>query len=341
MLVALAVTALVGCGPTAAPSGAVPPTEPASAVGAPSAPATADREDPFVRRPYAVRVDDQPVLAGVSYGPYREGQRPGGPDPTVAQIEEDLRILAPDWHAIRVYSSRGPAEDVLRTIREHRLPIKVLVGAWIGPQDAAANKAEVEAAIHLANTYPDVVLGVNVGNETQVEWSAHRAPMDELIGHIRAVRAAVAQPVTTADDYNFWNKPHSHAVADEVDFLLLHAYAMWNGKTLDDAVPWTAATVATIQAEHPDLVVVIGETGWATELNPDGDEGAHIKAPAGALEQRRFFVEFTRWAAGAAMPYFYFEAFDEPWNGSSDPREVEKHWGLYRVDRTPKPALHE
>jgi exo-beta-1,3-glucanase (GH17 family) len=36
---------------------------------------------------------------------------------------------------------------------------------------------------------------------------------------------------------------------------------------------------------------------------------------------------------------YYFEAFDENWKGSSDPLEPEKHWGLYRADRTPKLAL--
>jgi len=31
-----------------------------------------------------------------------------------------------------------------------------------------------------------------------------------------------------------------------------------------------------------------------------------------------------------------FEAFDEPWKGSSDPLEPEKHRGLFTVDREPK-----
>ena len=36
------------------------------------------------------------------------------------------------------------------------------------------------------------------------------------------------------------------------------------------------------------------------------------------------------------MLTFVFEAFDEPWKGSEDPLEPEKHWGLFNVDRTPK-----
>ena len=295
----------------------------------------------MTRRAFAPEHDGQPVLAGISYGPFREGQAPGGPSPTSEQLLEDLRILAERWHMIRFYSSRGPAEDILRVIRDNDLPIQVMVGAWIAADDPEANAEEVEGAVRLANAYPEQVIAVNVGNETQVEWSGHRSDRAQLIEHLRAVRGGIAQPVTTADDYNFWNKPESHEVAAEVDFLLLHAYAMWNRQQLADAVPWTARTVEAIAAEHPELTIVIGETGWATELNPEGGEIEHIKAPAGEAEQATFYPGFSAWAAEAGVPYFYFEAFDEPWKGSEDPREVEKHWGLYNVDRTPKQAISE
>jgi hypothetical protein len=36
---------------------------------------------------------------------------------------------------------------------------------------------------------------------------------------------------------------------------------------------------------------------------------------------------------------FVFEAFDEPWKGSSDPLELERHWGLFTVDREPKQVM--
>lgn len=312
---------MAGC---AAPVATQTPTEP------PADPA---------RRVFAPKHDGAALIAGISYGPFREGQRPGGPGPSDAELREDLHIIAKHWHMLRVYGSRGPTEAILRIIRDDDLPLVVLLGAWIAKDDPDSNVAEVEAAIRLANAYPDQVAAVSVGNETQVFWSWHRSPPEVLIGHLRRVRSNVAQPVTTADDYNFWNKPESDAVAAEVDFILLHAYAMWNGKSLEEAVPWTAEVVASIKARHPTLSVVLGETGWATELNPEGGEVEHIKAPAGESEQEAFYDAFTAWAVRAQQPYFYFEAFDEPWKGGDDPREVEKHWGLYRVDRTPKPAL--
>jgi len=36
---------------------------------------------------------------------------------------------------------------------------------------------------------------------------------------------------------------------------------------------------------------------------------------------------------------FTLDAFDEPWKGGNDPSEPEKHWGLFQVDRTPKPFM--
>lgn len=323
---------LFGC--TATKTTTAPPIE-APAPAAETTPADAGSTGIDTRRPFPA------LTRGISYGPFREGQAPGGPSPTAAQILEDLQILDPEWEMIRVYASTGPTEAILRTVRDEGIGLKVMVGAWIDPDDEEANAEQVSELIRLANAYPGVVHAVSVGNESQVDWSAHRSPRDKLIGYLREVRGAVEQPVTTADDYNFWNKPEAQEVAAEVDFLLLHAYAMWNQQSLQDAVAWTDATVTSIRGFHPELPLVIGETGWATELNPEGHEVQYIKAPAGEAEQKQFFEAFSAWAEEKEVPHFYFEAFDEPWKGSDDPREVEKHWGIYHVDRTPKAAAAE
>ncbi|MEN0065574.1 MAG: glycosyl hydrolase family 17 protein [Myxococcota bacterium] len=310
-----------------------PVATPVPEASAPAAPKAMER------RAFAPTVNGESVFKGISYGPFREGHKPGGPLPSAEQIAEDLRIIDDHWSMIRMYASEEPTETILKIVRDEQLPLVVMVGAWIDPDNLEANEREVTTLIQLANAYPEQVTAVSVGNETQVDWSAHRSDRQRLIGYIKRVREAVKQPITTADDYNFWNKPESHEVADVVDFVLLHAYAMWNGKQLDEAIPWTSEIYAGIQAEHPDHPIVIGETGWATELNPEGNERNHIKAPAGEAEQLQFHEAFKAWTSEKRIPHFYFEAFDEPWKGSADPREVEKHWGLYGVDRKPKKAM--
>ena len=48
-----------------------------------------------------------------------------------------------------------------------------------------------------------------------------------------------------------------------------------------------------------------------------------------------------QWSDNTGILTFVFEAFDEPWKGSPDPMEPEKHWGLYTVDRKPKRVMRE
>ena len=290
----------------------------------------------------------------IAYGPHRDGQSPGGASPTRAQVREDLLLMAPHWNLFRLYGARGPADTVLAIIRAEHLPMRVLLGAWIAvterrdstgavvatfPEARAANLAELQAAARLAHEYPDIVTAVCVGNETQVSWSDHRVPADSLIADIRWLRARVRVPVTTADDFNFWNKPESRAVAAEVDFIVMHAHPMWNGKQLSGALDWTANTVASIRAAHPGQTIVLGETGWATSVGTDGDQGRLIKGRPGEDEQATFYAAITAWARRTRTTTFVFEAFDENWKGGPQPEEVEKHWGLFRADRSPKRAF--
>jgi len=291
---------------------------------------------------------------GVSYGPFRDGQRPGGELPTREQVAEDLRIISKHWSMIRMYGSRGVAETACAVIKEEKLPLRILVGAWITPEKAVGdkapaadalaanakeNKAEVEKAIELANAYPGIVLGVSVGNETLVEWSDHRCDADTLIKYLRQTRAAVSVPVTTCDDYNFWNKAHSVAVGKECDFVSVHIYAMWNKQQLVDAMDWTRSTLASIKTNHPGIPVVITEIGWATNKGTNGYQAIGIVTSPNEREQELFFRSLRDWATQVRQPYFYFSAFDENWKGGTEPNEVEKHWGVFKADRTPKKVM--
>jgi exo-beta-1,3-glucanase (GH17 family) len=297
------------------------------------------REDPFIVRPF------QPLSAGrwignaICYGPHRDGQCPGGPSPSAAELREDLRLLAGHWSLLRVYGASGFPETLLSLIRGDGWDMKVVLGVWIAPADTLANRRELEDAVHLAAAYPDIVVAVCVGNETQVSWSPHRCAPDFLVGYVREARARVAVPVTVADDFNFWNKPESRALAAEIDFITLHAHPMWNGQQLDQALAWLREQTTAVQALHPERAVVLGETGWATSIHAEGEQAALIKGRPGEAEQRRFYREVGAWASTARLPVFFFEAFDENWKGGAHPDEVEKHWGLFRADRSPKAAL--
>ncbi|MEM9166726.1 MAG: glycosyl hydrolase family 17 protein [Planctomycetota bacterium] len=307
------------------------------------------------RRPFATHLDGTWIGGGICYGPFRDGQAPGASSPSEEELLEDLELMSERWSLFRMYSSRGSAEIVCRLLVEHDIPMRIMVGAWIGsehainpdgsfgdpiPGTAAENRAEIEMAIHLANTYPSVVHSISVGNETQMDWSGHRARRDVLIGYIRTAREATSVPVTTCDDFNFWNKPESKEVAAECDFIGWHAYAMWNSQTLTDALSWTREKLAECRAMHPDMLIVHAETGWTTSVDPNATpEGGLIIGQPGEREQELFFRSYTSWADELGLPYFYFSAFDEAWKGGDSPSEAEKHWGVYFSDRSPKLAV--
>jgi len=311
---------------------------PAPATEAPKGDATG-----LVRRAFDPTLDGRWIGAGVCYGPHRDGQRPGGPAPTTDQLREDLRLMAPHWNLVRVYGSADPTDRLVALIHDEHLPFKLLLGVVIAPETApdarTHNEVEVAAAIHLANAYPDVVAAIVVGNETQVSWTANRVAPDVLIRAIREVRSQTKVPIATGDDFAFWMSPESEPIVAEIDLALVHAYAMWNGKQLDEAMAFTRDTFAAVQKRHPDLPMVFGETGWATQVGTEGDQAKYIKGAPGEAEQARFFGEFTAWVTQAHIASTYFEAFDENWKGSPAPDEVEKHWGVFRADRTPKAAV--
>jgi exo-beta-1,3-glucanase (GH17 family) len=296
-------------------------------------------------RPLSFVVGGRWIGNGVSYGPHRDGQWPGGPAPTPAQLREDLALLQPRWSLWRVYTCDPTTEAVLQLLRSEAAGVKIILGAWIAPEDStrarAANRAEVASAVRLANAYPDLVLAINVGNETQVSWTDHKVPADVLVGYLREVRAGTSVPVTTADDFSFWVTPESDVIAREVDFLMVHAYAMWNGQPLERAVAFTREKYAEVGRRHPGRTLVLGELGWATRKSDQGEQGRLIKGEPGEEQQRTFREQLLAWTTHDRVANLFFEAFDENWKGGPHPDEVEKHWGLFRADRTPKKALLE
>jgi exo-beta-1,3-glucanase (GH17 family) len=227
----------------------------------------------------------------------------------------------------------------------------VIQGIWLGPEENDPkqkndNINQVMLGIELARLYPDIIIAISVANETQVSWSGHKMNLVNLIRYIRAVRSNVIVPVTTADDYLYWDKPESKQLADEIDFIFTHIHPLWNGKNLDEAISWIDEIYNELQGMHPDRTIVIGETGWATDYNADktghGEQGSLIKGRVGIEAQAEFLIRVDEWIESNQVTTFLFEAFDEPWKGGgeeSPPNEVEKNWGVYNEDRTPKESF--
>ena len=297
-------------------------------------------------------------VMAIAYSGFREGQHPdrgdGAANPSDDEILEDLKILiAHDFNLIRLYDAKENSRTTLELIREHNLPIKVLLGMWLDAEvsnhegaewllepipeaklaaNTLANAEEVQRGIDLARQFEDIVIAVNVGNEALVSWNDHMVSLESVIDYVRLVKAAIEQPVTVADNYDWWI--HDGApLAAEVDFLGIHTYPAWEEKTIDEALAYTIENMERVHAALPDSPVAILEAGWATVAIEFGDR-------ANEESQDRYYRELKEWATAMNITVFFFEAFDEPWKGNPNaPLGAEKHWGIFNVDRTPKQVL--
>ena len=294
-------------------------------------------------------------VMAMSYSGFREGQHPdrgaGAINPSREEILEDLRILEEnDFNLIRMYDSMENTRTTLELIREYDLPVKMLLGIWLRAEisnhegcpwldepipeselaaNTVENAAEIERAIELANEYEDIVVAINVGNEALVEWNDHMVPLERVIYYVRYVKAATTQPVTVADNYEWWVADGA-PLAEAVDFLGVHAYPAWEGKTIDEGLAYTIENIERVHAALPGKPIAILEAGWATTAEEFADQ-------ASEENQARYYREILDWASAANVTVFFFEAFDEPWKGNpANDDGAEKHWGIFYVDRTPK-----
>ncbi len=295
-----------------------------------------------------------PCARAICYSGYRDGQSPGDRIyPSREQIREDLLLMLPHWPLLRLYDCSPHAERVLDVIEREGLPMRVMLGAYLGPEannagcpwggtysaaeleaSIAENEAEVGRLIALADAYPDIVFAVAVGNEATVDWTDHLVPVPHMIEHVRRVKAKVRQPVTFCENYVPWQ----HTLRDlaaELDFVSLHTYPVWESKRLHEALDYTRANYESVARLYPGKPVVITEAGWATNSNGRGIEPHNSTQDL----QDAYLRELLAWTDAAGILCFVFEAFDEPWKGSPDPLEPEKHWGLFTVDRQPKKVM--
>ena len=286
------------------------------------------------------------IGAGVAYGPFRDGQAPGGKSPSVEELTEDLHIISERWKWIRVYGSGRITSDILKIINKEQLDIKVMLGAWISkeennPDAKGNNQKEIDEAIKLANNFPDIVNSINIGNETMIYWSDHRVDINTMLGYINYTSERTDVPVTTADDLGFWVSEESKLIAESCDFIVLHIHPLWGGKKIDQALNWVKEIYAQVKSLHPNKQIVIGETGWATTKHNEGLQHQLIKGLPNEENQMTYYNQFRNWAIEHKIPHHFFEVFDEKWKGGEHPNEVEKHWGLYYSNRKAKHVLRD
>jgi exo-beta-1,3-glucanase (GH17 family) len=290
----------------------------------------------------------------ICYSGYREGQSPDLKIyPSYEQVKEDLFILHHHWKYIRLYDCSKHAEIVLEVIQKEKLGFKIMLGAYIGAelnnfgcpwgkiysekelkQNRKLNVVQVKQLIKLANKYPDIVFSLSAGNEATVDWTDHFVSVEKVIEYVRMIKAETIQPVTFCENYVPWHTKLKD-LADEVDFISIHTYPVWEYKHIHEAFEYTKQNYFSVADKYPDKPVIITEAGWATNSNGRGINPENVSEEF----QEKYYKDLMKWSDKERILTFVFEAFDEPWKGSPEELEPEKHWGLFTVDRKPKKVM--
>jgi exo-beta-1,3-glucanase (GH17 family) len=298
---------------SAAATGFVPGGVGSAPAVAPLAPAERARLDAAFRATLARGIH------GMCFSPYLEGQHPGS-QISEAQIRERMAVVKPHTRWVRTFSCTDGHEQTPRIA--HAMGLKTLVGAWLGI-DREINAREVAGAIAVAQAgHADIVA---VGNEVLLREDLSE---DELIGHLRAVKAALpGVPVGYVDAYFLFEK-HPRVTA-ECDVVMTNCYPFWEGCPREQALPYMQTMFARTRAAAPGKRILISETGW-----PDQGSAFHGAVP-GTEAAMQYFVDTAAWAEREGIDWFHFAAFDEAWKVGAE-GDVGAFWGLWDKDARPK-----
>jgi exo-beta-1,3-glucanase (GH17 family) len=291
----------------------------------------------------------------ICYSGFRAGQYPHGRYPTYSEVKEDLLLLHKHWKYLRLYDCDLHAETVLEVIKNEKLDFKVMASAYIDAEvnnfncpwggvypehqleaNKKNNQSRIEKLIEFSNQYKDYIFSVSVGNEACVDWTDHKVPQARVVEFVKQVKESVFQLVTFCESYATW-LTELDDLANEVDFISIHTYPVWENKTIEDALEYTKQNYYAVSQKYPNKPVIITEAGWTTKSNGSGINPAHVNEEF----QKIYFENLMDWVSNENILTFYFEAFDEIWKGSRDPLEPEKHWGLFDINRSSKLAVRE
>lgn len=206
----------------------------------------------------AAEILGNPKYIAISYGGYRTNSR--RVQPSIAQIKEDLKILAAmNVKIIRTYNVHLPEIiNVLKAIEElntenPKFEMYVMLGAWIDCKNAwtgfepdhyaesERNSEEIQNAVELANKYPEIIKIIAVGNEAMVKWAATYYVQPSVIlrwvNHLQNLKKVDKLSkdvwITSSDNFASWggggneyHVPELNELIYAVDYISMHTYPM-------------------------------------------------------------------------------------------------------------------
>ncbi|MEM7102718.1 MAG: glycosyl hydrolase family 17 protein [Bacteroidota bacterium] len=337
-----------------------------------------------------------PDYQAISYGGYRH--RDHSIEPTISELKEDMKILhAMGIRVLRTYKLHLPhASNVVKAISELKkedpgFEMYVMLGVWINcenaftenpnhdAEDEAANTAEIEKSIVLANEHPDIIKVIAVGNEAMVKWAASYYVEADVIlrwvNHLQNLKSTGELNkdvwITCSDNFASWGGGedvyHTEdltALIKAVDYISLHTYPMHDTHYNPDFWGTFEGEEAMSELEKIDVAMLRARDYAAAQFKSVADYVAglgvdkpiHIGetgwasssnghyGPDGSkatdeYKEAIYHSLIRAWTNENKVSCFYFEAFDEHWKDAGNPGGSENHFGLFKIDGTAKYAL--
>ena len=338
-----------------------------------------------------------PEYLAISYGGYRHSTRDTAP--TVEQLKDDMKILAAmGIKMLRTYNTQqyAHAANLLKAIRQLKnedpsFEMYVMLGTWIECKNAWTNQAnhnlgnvenntaEIETAIEMVNTYPDIVKIIAVGNEAMVHWAIKYYVSPRIIlkwvNHLQELKESDRIPadtwITSSDNYESWGGGAQSYQTKElvelikaVDFVSLHTYPFHDShnKPAFWGVPSDEENFSDIEKVHAAMLRAKKYAMAQTQSTADYISNLGIKKPihigetgwatiagtsygaagskaADEYKEKLYYQHMRDWTNSAGMSCFYFEAFDEKWKDSGNILGSENHFGLINLKAQAKYVL--
>jgi exo-beta-1,3-glucanase (GH17 family) len=247
-----------------------------------------------------------------------------------AGIRADLTVLRERFDGLITYDAVHGAEQIAPIAAALKFRA-LIIGVW-----NPADDAQVEAALAAARRFPDLVVGISLGNETLF---AHRTDFAGLIARARARAPGTA--FTTTEPFHIYYDPAAAPLLAQLDFLLVNVHPIFQPWFKDAPDSKAAQFVVNVLARLAPLAcgpLLVKETGVPT---------APAQAGFSQARQASFYRELRQQLPPApGRAFAYFSAFDLPWrayDGGPVPgvHPEEAHYGLYDAERRPKPAARE
>ncbi|KAF9940970.1 hypothetical protein BGZ67_006208 [Mortierella alpina] len=195
------------------------------------------------------------------------------------------------------------------------------------------------------------IIGISVGNEVLFRnegkaRSEEFVPLGVLTGYMSEIRRGLDERAATAalssdaavvslgrylGEIPIFSSDlgrNAFQIVDQADWIMSNIHPFFAYTPVQEAATWAFANYKTETLPAASgKPAVISEVGW-----PSGPSSAKMGTAVPSIENLQIFLD--SWVCQAnkrKVPYYYFEAFDEPWKSSINVRESQ--WGIMTVDR--------